>query len=476
MKLFIKNPYINCDFGDKRLNKRAELIAEALQVKYGQPLSQVFKSASDLKRSYEFFSNPKTTFSKLTIPSFELTAQEINGIPIVLAVGDTTFLDYKKIVEKRDEYGSTGNGGNGLILHSCLAIEPDFGQPLGLLWEKLWHRDKEVSPPDGETPAQKKKRLKKERNAKRKLDFKSKESYRWVEAFTKIEKLFACVKKPIGGEATRIIHVFDREGDIAEVFLEQSQMKNTGVLVRAAHNRCLEVDSSYLWEYVKSQPAQFTKEIKLPETKKRIERTATLEVTYCPVSIKAPSRLKNAGSFNVYAVYAREINLPEGCEPVEWMLLTTECVRTQQDAEQILRWYTYRWQIEEYHKILKSGCKAESYRFGGDSMSTMLGFLTVIAAQLLRMTYLHRNSPQSPASMVLTKVQMDVLIANTPPKLKNGVECTVDWAIRAIARLGGYLEHRKGTAIGIQVLWRGWLELETLCQGWLLHQKLKLIH
>ena len=123
--------------------------------------------------------------------------------------------------------------------------------------------------------------------------------------------------------------------DIAEVFLEQSQMKNTGVLVRAAHNRCLEVDSSYLWEYVKSQPAQFTKEIKLPETKKRIERTATLEVTYCPVSIKAPSRLKNAGSFNVYAVYAREINLPEGCEPVEWMLLTTECVRTQQDAEQI---------------------------------------------------------------------------------------------------------------------------------------------
>ncbi|WP_422614597.1 IS4/Tn5 family transposase DNA-binding protein, partial [Aetokthonos hydrillicola] len=170
MKFFLKNPYINCDFGDKRLNKRAELIAEALQVKYGQPLSQVFKSASDLKRGYEFLSNPKTTFSKLTIPCFELTAQEINGIPIVLGVGDTTFLDYKKIVEKREEYGPTGNGGNGLILHSCLALEPDFGQPLGLLWEKLWHRDKEVSPPDGETPTQKKKRLKKERNAKRNQD------------------------------------------------------------------------------------------------------------------------------------------------------------------------------------------------------------------------------------------------------------------------------------------------------------------
>lgn len=109
----------------------------------------------------------------------------------------------------------------------------------------------------------------------------------------------------------------------------------------------------------------------------------------------------------------------------------------------------------------------KSYRLAGDSMSTMLGFLTVIAAQLLRMTYLHRTSPQSSATQVLTKVQMDVLLASTPPRLKKDVEFTIDWAIRAIARLGGYLEHRKNSAIGIQVLWRGWLELETLCQGWL---------
>ncbi|GAX44244.1 hypothetical protein NIES4075_52620 [Tolypothrix sp. NIES-4075] len=202
----------------------------------------------------------------MTQPSFQLTAQEINGIPIVLAVGDTSFLDYKKIVEKREDYGLTGNGGNGLILHSCLAVDPDFGQPLGLLWEKLWHRDKKVSPPLGETPTQKKKRLKKERDDKRKQAFESKESY------------------------------------------------------------------------------------------------------------------------------------------------------------------------------------------------------------------LHRNSPQSSVSIVLNKVQMDVLIANTPSKQKNAVEYTVDWAIRAIARMGGYLEHRKGTAIGIQVLWRGWLKLETLCLGWLLHQNLKSIY
>lgn len=270
-----------------------------------------------------------------------------------------------------------------------------------------------------------------------------------------------------------VIHVFDREGDIAEVFALQRKNKNTGVVVRAAHNRCLSGESSYLWEYVTSQKVQFIKEVFLPETKKRSERTATLEIRYCPVSINPPSRLKKSGNFNVYAVYATEINVQDGCEPITWMLLTSELVTTQAEASQILRWYTYSWRIEEYHKILKSGCKAESYRLVGESMSTMLGFLTVIAAQLLRMTYLHRNSPHSSAELVLTKIQMDVLLASTPPKQKKLLELTVDWAIRAIARLGGYLEHRKNSPIGIQVLWRGWLELETLCQGWLLHENLK---
>ena len=51
-----------CDFGDQRLTKRAILIGEALSLKYGQPLSQVFRNASDLKRAYEFLTNAKTSF------------------------------------------------------------------------------------------------------------------------------------------------------------------------------------------------------------------------------------------------------------------------------------------------------------------------------------------------------------------------------------------------------------------------------
>lgn len=470
MNLLECNPYHGCDLGDKRLTRRAASIAECLSVKYGQPLSMVFKSASDLKRAYEFLANAKTKFEKLIEPYFQQTIQEISSLPVVLAVGDTTYLDYKKIVAKREDYGPIGNGGNGLILHTTLAVDPDFGQPLGLLWEKLWHREKPTQLQEGETAQQKKQRLKQSRQLKRKRPIEEKESYRWVEAFQQVDEHFLQKETSLKGQP-KVIHVFDREGDISEVFEQACQIKNTGVVVRAAHNRSLQDSNQHLWEYVAAQRVQFVLEVTLPETKKRSARIASLEVKFCRVKLQFPSRLKNGDDFKVYAVYAQEINPPEQEEPVEWMLLTTESVTTDQEAAQILRWYTYRWRVEEYHKILKSGCQAESYRLGGESMATLLGFLTVIASHLLRMTYLHRNSPDSPAVLVLAPVQIDVLLALTPAQLKNPGNLTIDWAIRAIARLGGYLEHRRKTAIGIQVLWRGWLQLESLCLGWQLHQK-----
>ena len=438
MSILACNPYNLCEFGDKRLTRRAVSIAENLSVKYGQLLSTIFKSASDLKRAYEFLSNPKTTFEKLTEPYFKQTVQEIYGLPIVLAVGDTSYLDYRNIVVKREEYGPTGNGGNGLILHTTLAVDPDLGQPLGLLWEKLWHREKKTKPPEGETSTKKKKRLAESRKVSRKRAFEEKESYRWVEAFSKVDKHWKNFPT-IDVQKARVVHIFDREGDIAEVFEKAVAMENTGVVVRAAHNRSLEDESLHLWQYVISQPVQFLQEIELPETKKRSARIATLEVRFCPVKLGTPSRLKNSDGFEIFAVYAREINAPEGCEAVEWMLLTTELLKTLQKATQILRWYTYRWRVEEYHKILKSGCKAESYRLAGSSMSTMLGFLTVIASQLLRITYLHRNSPDSPAALVLNPVQMEVLLALNPAKLKNPANLTINWAIRAIARMARLL-------------------------------------
>ena len=461
-----KKSYAGYKFGNKCLTWREVLIAEILKIKYLSSLSQIFKSVSYFKLGCEFLSNSKTKFEKLNQPVFKQTVEEINGIPIVLAVGDTSFIDYKKIIDKRDRYDLKDNDEDGLILHSCLAVDSDFGQPLGLLWEKIWYQDKKVVLAPKEISTEKQKPLNKELGARENKAFGSKKSYCWIEALQKIGKLFSKLQRPVNGFTSRIIHVFDSEDDIPEVFLEVSKAENTGVIVRDPHNRFLSEENSYLWKHLTSLPVEFLKEVKLTETKNNCERTAILEVRYCPVSIQSPSKLENSTSFNIYAVYAKEIDVPQGCEPVDWILLTSESVTTQQEASQILRWYRYRLQIKEYHQVLKSGCKVESYPYSGESISTMLGFATVVAAKLLRITYLYHNSPQTSASAVLTKTQIDALLASAPCKLKNdNMEFTINWAIRTIAWLGGYFEHRTSATIGIQVLWRGWLELETLCQS-----------
>jgi hypothetical protein len=375
---------------------------------------------------------------------------------VILSIGDTTFLDYGSIKVKKEGYGPTGNGGNGLIVHSALAIEPQQGQTLGLLWQKLWNREHKPKPPKDETPEQKKQRQKSARKAARQRPFTQKESYKWVEAMTELDKQVEA--------STQVIHVFDREGDISEVFEQVRHLKHTAVLVRAAHDRSLDKNSERLWDKMESEVIRFTQEIEVPATAHNKGRKAKLAVRFCPVNLRIPYRFDNRNPLKVYAVYATEIDCPEGETPLSWMLLTTEVVADINMACTILRWYTYRWRVEEYHKLLKSGCQAERYRLAAEGMKTLLGFLSVIAVELLQVTYLHRTQPDAPAMAILNSVQLEVLKAASPTKLPQIF--TVAWAVEGVAYLGGYLEHRRKTPIGIQVLWRGWLKLHDLCQGW----------
>ena len=212
-----------------------------------------------------------------------------------------------------------------------------------------------------------------------------------------------------------------------------------------------------------SQPISLEQEIELPQTSKRSARKTKLAIRFCPVSLRTPYRFDNRDPLLVYAVYATEVDCPEGETSVEWMLLSTEVVADIQMASTILRWYSYRWRVEEYHKIFKSGCQVERYRLAAEGMKTLVGFLSVIAVELLQFTYLHRTLPSASAIEILNPLQLRILKAKSPklPKV-----LTVSWAVEAVARLGGYLEHRSKTPIGIQVLWRVWLKLHDLCEGW----------
>jgi hypothetical protein len=160
---------------------------------------------------------------------------------------------------------------------------------------------------------------------------------------------------------------------------------------------------------LESEPIRFHQEIEIPSTGKRKGRRVKLAVRFCPVNLRTPYRFDNREPLNVYAVYATEIDCPEGETPLSWMLLTTEVVDTIEMATTILRWYTYRWRVEEFHKVLKSGCQSERYRLTSAEMKTLLSFLSVLAVALLHVTYLHRTQPDALAIEILNPLQLQVL-------------------------------------------------------------------
>jgi hypothetical protein len=152
-------------------------------------------------------------------------------------------------------------------------------------------------------------RLAAARKEARNRPFEQKKSYKWVEALTLVEKLVS--------QQTRVIHVFDREGDVTEVFDKTRQLQHTGVLVRAAHNRSLDSNSERLWSKLEAQPIIFEQEIELPPTQKRTQRQTKLAIRFCAINLRTPYRFDNRDPLPVYAVYATEVDCPEGETPEE---------------------------------------------------------------------------------------------------------------------------------------------------------------
>ena len=273
------------------------------------------------------------------MPHRTATSAAVCSQDLVLSVGDTSFLDYSQIKIKRDGYGPQSKGGNGLLLHSALAVDPHQGQPLG--------------PPVAKScgivniiPSH----LLMKRQSKRSSVERSHEKQQERDLLSKKNLIAGSKPSPPSShkfpQRPRVIHIFDREGDIAEVFAQLSDLTHTGVVVRASHNRVLNPDSQKLWSTIEAEAIQGYLELELPATQKRTAHKAKLAIQFCPVQLRAPERLQLTESLSIYAVYVNEVDCPEEDEPVSWMLLTSEKVETVDRAITIVRWYSYRWRVE----------------------------------------------------------------------------------------------------------------------------------
>jgi hypothetical protein len=428
---------------DARLGRRLLSLARDFYAHPSAPVPQACGSRAKTKAAYRFFSHSNLPMRDLLCGHYQATAERMRDEPVVLAVQDTTSVNYTTH-RATDGLGPISHCANaqGLELHSTLAFTPT-GVPLGLLDVQCWARD----PNDFGKKAR-----------RHQTPTAAKESVKWLNSYQ------AAATAAAPHRATQVVSVGDREADIYDLF-EMAQRTEHGpqLLVRARHNRALANEQQRLWSTLKARPVAGQIELTVPRRGSRKARTAHLQIQHAKVHLKAPVRhASDAPDLPVWAVLATERDAPEGVTPLEWMLLTTVPVCDTDQAVEKLEWYAQRWGIEVFHRTLKSGCRIEDRQLArADRLEACLAIDMVVAWRIQRLTKLARQMPDAPCTVYFEEAQWRALKvfteateANSPPTLRE--------AVRQVAALGGFLGRKSDREPGTQTLWRGLQRLDDI--------------
>jgi hypothetical protein len=223
--------------------------------------------------------------------------------------------------------------------------------------------------------------------------------------------------------------------------------------------------AAHLKTLARSLPAQGASVLTIAAQRGRPEREALVNISWLQVSLQAPTNgtALHPGSMKVSLVRVWEPEPPEGVEPLEWILVTSVAVNTAEDAWQRVTWYQWRWFIEDFHKVLKTGCLLEDRCLQTvEAMCNLLAILTPTAMRLLWLRQTAQMAPNTPATQVISKDVIQVVLY-----LDKRPEATLTardlW--RTIARFGGYLDRNSDPPPGWQTLWMGWIYVQAVLVG-----------
>jgi len=403
-----ENEFGEAKLGDKRLTDRLIKIADDKTQSPGESyLKAVNGHRYDVKSYYGFLGNndKEISFDSILEPHMNRTLQRAKSEQTVYAVQDSSDLNYKGL-KKCNNLGLIGKlknskGTKGLRLHNTLMVNED-GLPLGLGFEKCYAPelvDKKIQ--------------------RSTLPIEKKESFRWLESYRKtIEFAVLCSE-------TQFITVADRECDIFDIYRENQLTRNkVPFVIRAQHNRKLEGTDSKLFELLQESENKSKRTVRIPAQtandsvnpdKVRVgipEREAILTVSYEKVTIKPPKlkHKRNWDNIELYAVYAREENPPEGAKRISWKILTSLPVLSVEDAYNIIRIYKKRWIIEEFHRVLKTGCNVEKHRqTTAERLKRIIAVDMVIAWRIMLITLIARKRPETPYEEVFSKTECEMI-------------------------------------------------------------------
>ncbi len=427
------------DLGDVRRNARLVQLASVLGAQPSASLPDATDDPATLKAAYRFFDNDYVRAEAMLASHIQSTTRRMQAVELVLAVQDTTDLDWTDHPATSALGPLAAASHQGLLAHTTLALTPER-VPLGLLQQQVWAREQLVR--------------RNQDHKQRPID--DKESQKWL---TSLEAVIAA---RAGWKKTQFVSVGDREADVYDLFL-LDRPPGVELLIRAAQDRKADHPEKYLWAAMATAPLAASVTVHMGARAGQVARNASLSVRWRQVTLRPPnSREKDQlPNVTVWAVWAIETAPPPGVEAVEWLLLTSVPIMTSDDALSRLGWYAVRWGIEVWHKVLKSGCQIEDRQLEtAERLKRCLTLYSVIAWRILYATMLARAAPNLPCTVLLDDAEWQGLycriqrVAIPPPKPP-----TLRQAARWIAQLGGFQGRRGDGEPGVTVLWKGFQHL-----------------
>jgi hypothetical protein len=404
---WVNQEFGNSPLGDARLSRRLVQVAAAKAKAPDQSFSQATGGDwPEVKAYYRLMDHAAATPAAILAPHNQQTLRRMQGQKIVLCVQDGSDLNYNSLANCSGlgVIGSnqTGAKSRGLHLHSTLALSPS-GLPLGVVRADCQARKANAS---------------QDQRPSHKIPREEKKSFIWVAHFRHL------VEQAKRMPQTRLISVCDREADFFDLFDEQRQQSRVELLVRAKHNRALLGENDRLFETLRQAPAVTQLSVSLPRQSARPKqskqkakparagRQALLSLRSASLSLRPPSHQKDKAPITLQVVHAREEQPPANAEPVEWFLLTTLPMASVEDLIQCLRWYQLRWRIEDWHRVLKSGCRIEDLAHASaERLRRAIAINLVIAWRIMLMTLLGRETPALPAEVLFTDIEISILRA-----------------------------------------------------------------
>ena len=397
------------------------------------------------------------TLSELVRSLSDHCEQQVEGRHI-LSISDTSEINLESHRGrlKSEGLGVVGNNKDvGLFIHPTLAVDAENGFPLGLSNVQLWTRSPERPERD-----------------QAKLPIEEKESCKWLASAERSQRCFQ-----VGG-ARLVTHIGDREADIYEEWATVPDRYNH-VLVRVHQDRRLLGRTESLYTYLSAQPCEgtYTVDVIADSRHGRTAREALLVVRWASVEIQRPDKLNREDyppRVKLYAVEAKEVNTPTGQEPIHWRLMTTHPVVAIEQALQVIKWYCWRWLIEQLFATLKFvGLNIEATQLESIKAIQRLTILALsVAVKTLQMVE-GRDNLDVPASVAFSQEQQQCLTQIAPTlqgrtlKQQNpSPKASLPWSTWLIARLGGWSGYRSGRPPGIPTLVHGLRRFETIFIGW----------